>query len=66
MQYLTSFTIYHEMVDRLNVDHLDRICEALNCDISDLLEYIPNVQPRTGDHLTIEVHGNRRIYPDTK
>jgi len=58
--------LYHEMVDRLNVDHLDRICEVLNCNINDLLEYIPNSQSRTGQNLIIEQHGNRKIYPDTK
>lgn len=33
--------IYHEMMERLNVEHLDKICTALNCTIADLLEYIP-------------------------
>ena len=31
---------YHEFVSRLNVDHIDKICEALNCEISDLLERV--------------------------
>ena len=31
---------YHELVPRLNVDHIDKICEALDCTITDLLEYI--------------------------
>lgn len=26
----------------MNVDHLDKICEALDCKIEDLIEYIPN------------------------
>lgn len=29
--------LYHEMTERVNLDHLDRICEALDCDISDIL-----------------------------
>ena len=33
---------YHELVERVNLDYLSRICAALNCDISDLLEYIPD------------------------
>lgn len=39
---------YHELVERVNLDYLSRICAALNCDISDLLEYIPDDpdQPR--------------------
>jgi len=33
---------YHELVERVNLDYLSRICAALDCDISDLLEYIPD------------------------
>ena len=28
---------YHEIADRVNLDHLDLICEVLNCDVSDIL-----------------------------
>lgn len=52
--------IYHEIVVRLNVDHLDKICEALDCEISDLLEYVPNKDPHTGNGLIREEHGNRK------
>ena len=32
--------LYHEMAERINLEHLDLICEALDCDISDsLFEY---------------------------
>lgn len=34
--------IFNEFAERISLDHLDRICEALDCDISDILEYIPN------------------------
>lgn len=33
--------IYHELVERINLEHIDKICEALDCDISDLLKYEP-------------------------
>ena len=52
--------IYHEFAERLSIDYLDKICEVLDCDISDLLEYIPNEQPRTGKFLILEEHGNRK------
>ncbi len=29
--------LYHEMVERVNLEHLDLICEALGCDINDIL-----------------------------
>ena len=44
----------------MSFEHLDKICEALGCDLSELLEYIPNQQPRTGENLILEEHGNRR------
>ena len=34
--------IFNEFAERISLDHLDRICKALDCDISDVLEYIPN------------------------
>ena len=35
--------IYHEICDRINIDHLDRICEYLECDIADIMVYEPAV-----------------------
>lgn len=52
--------IYGEAIARINVDHLDKICELLGCTISDLLEYVPNKYPTTGDNRIIEEHGNRK------
>lgn len=37
--------LYHEMAVRVNLEHLDSICEVLNCDVSDLLERRPNPIP---------------------
>ena len=50
----TISDIYNEMSERLNVEHLDRICEYLDCNINDLIEYIPNVQKKTGKFLIKE------------
>ena len=36
---------YHEFAERVNLEHIDLICEALNCDLSDILERIPNADP---------------------
>lgn len=33
---------YHEFVERINITYLDKMCEVLECDLHDLLEYIPN------------------------
>ena len=29
--------LYHEIADRASLEHLDLICEALDCDLSDLI-----------------------------
>ncbi len=40
--------LYHELAERINLEHLDLICEALECDISDILirEDRSKVKPR--------------------
>lgn len=38
--------LYHEMVDRVNLDHLDLICEALDCRLDELLVRLPNKEPK--------------------
>lgn len=58
----TICEIYNEMCDRINLEHLDRICEVLNCDISDLLEYQPNKIKKTGKNLIVEANGNRKTH----
>lgn len=39
--------LYHEMAERINLEHLDLICEALDCDLDELLIRLPNPEPRT-------------------
>ncbi len=41
---------YHEMAERVNLNHLDLMCEALECDLSDLLIREPNKERRI-EHL---------------
>lgn len=55
--------LYHEIAERTSFEQLDKICEALHCSLDELLEYIPNEQPRTGEHLILEEHGNRKKKP---
>lgn len=38
--------LYHELVDRVNLEHLDLICEALNCELDELIVRIPNENPK--------------------
>ncbi len=56
----TISEIYNEITERLNIEHLDRICEYLDCSITDLIEYIPNEHKKTGEFLIREKHGNQK------
>ena len=38
--------LYNELAERVNLDHLDLICEALDCEVSDILERVRNEHPR--------------------
>ena len=38
----TISKMYYEEVKRIDVRHLNNICKAFNCEISELLEYIPD------------------------
>ena len=38
----TISEMYHELIERVNLDYLSRICDVLECDVSDILEYIPD------------------------
>lgn len=51
---------YHEITVNLKVEHLDKICEVLNCSVEELIEVVPNKIPKTGKHLIVEVHGNQK------
>ena len=41
--------MYHELCERVNLDHIDRICEVLNCKIENLIEYVPNAIQKDWD-----------------
>ncbi len=33
--------MYHELCERVNLEHLDLICEALDCDLNDIIRRVP-------------------------
>ncbi|MDO5549440.1 MAG: helix-turn-helix transcriptional regulator [Eubacteriales bacterium] len=45
--------LYHDMAARVSLEQLDLICEALDCDLSEIIEYTPNkiktTKTRTGE-----------------
>ena len=42
----TISELYNEVATRISLEHLDLICEALDCDLSDLIVRIPNKEPQ--------------------
>ncbi len=45
----TISDLYHEIADRVSLEQLDKICEALNCDLTDLIVRVPN-EPEPSGH----------------
>lgn len=48
--------LYHEIADRVNLEHLDLICEALDCDLSDIIIREPNPEKHTAYRSGPPVH----------
>lgn len=52
----TISELYNEIATRVSLDHLDLICEALGCKLTDLIVRTPNnesrVRTRTGSLIT--------------
>ncbi len=38
--------LYHELVERVNLEHLDLICEALHCELDELIVRVPDENPK--------------------
>ena len=34
--------LYHNVTERVTLEHLDKICEALDCNLSEIVEFTPN------------------------
>lgn len=50
--------IYHEMCDRINLEHLDLICEALDCDLDEIIVRTPNKEPSVRSKAGKPIHKN--------
>lgn len=42
----TISELYHELVERVNLEHLDLICEALGCELDELIVRVPDENPK--------------------
>lgn len=38
--------LYHELVDRVNLEHLDLICEVLGCELNELIVRVPDKESK--------------------
>ena len=48
--------LYHELAERVSLEHLDLICEALDCDLCELIERVPNTEIKINTRLGIPLH----------
>ena len=51
--------LYNEFATRVNLEHLDRICEVLNCDLSEILVREPTPIPEI-EGLSRSVKSNKK------
>lgn len=43
---MTINDLYHDIAERVSIDHLDLICEALDCELTEIMIRVPNATPR--------------------
>ena len=48
--------LYHELAERVNLEHLDLICEALDCNLSELLVRESDTESVDNTHIRIPLH----------
>ncbi len=48
--------LYHELSARVNLEHLDLICEALECDLSDIIIRVPGSDVQTKSRTGFVLH----------
>ncbi len=51
--------LYHEIAERVNLEHLDLICEALGCELSDLMIREENKETRVKTRTGVDIHSKR-------
>lgn len=50
---------FHELSARVNLEHLDLICEALDCGLEEILIRVPNNEPQTKSRTGQPLHKKR-------
>ncbi len=52
--------LYHDIAERVNLEHLDLICEALDCDIAEIIIREPNREIRVKSRRGEPIHKRKR------
>jgi putative transcriptional regulator len=42
LAYGTVFALYHAQAKRIEFETLDKLCRVLECNVNDLVEYVPD------------------------
>lgn len=58
MRPSTINELYHEIAERVNLEHLDLICEALDCELSEIIVRVPSPYPTTKTRAGHTLHKN--------
>ena len=45
----TISKMYYEEIKRIDIKHIDSLCKAFNCEVSELFEYIPTPDDKDKD-----------------
>lgn len=45
----TISKMYYEEIKRIDIKHIDSLCKAFNCEVSELFEYIPTPEDKDKD-----------------
>jgi putative transcriptional regulator len=48
--------LYHDIAERVSFEHLDLICEALECDLTDIVIRVPRGEVRIKSRNGTELH----------
>lgn len=51
--------MYHELAERVKLEHLDLICEALGCEVSDIVTRVPNSEKRVRSRIGTPIHSKK-------
>ncbi len=56
----TISNMCNEIHINYSIEHLDKICEVLDCSLNEFFVHTPNKVKITGENLIVERHGNSK------